>query len=76
MVDTFTVSELEVFLKELKTALYQGHLSVSYADKSITYRSTNEMEKAIARIQKEINSQNSVTPTRAHYINSNKGTIC
>ena len=43
-------------LDALKTAFASGHLRVQRGDLSVTYQSTEQMQKAIATIEDEINA--------------------
>ena len=49
-----TIEEMKVQRDALKEALNSGALQVRHGDKSITYQSTANMEKALRRLEAEI----------------------
>lgn len=52
----------------LRAAVKQGVSSVSYADRTVTYRSLDEMRKLLAEMENAVNA-----PKRVRRIASNKG---
>ncbi len=47
-------------LDALKDAYASGHVHVQFADRAVTYRSLDEMERAIARIQAELSGETNI----------------
>lgn len=44
----------------LKAAIASGTLSVSYSDRSVTYRAMHEMQAALAMMQREVQGASAV----------------
>lgn len=63
----------EAQLQALKNALASGVLTVSFGDRTMTYRSVDELKKAIAQVQGEIDKQNGTTTTRQVRTYTSKG---
>lgn len=61
------LATLQTQLEALKAARASGALSVRHGDTSVTYRSMDELIKAIEAVQKEINAANGTT-RRPRYV--------
>jgi hypothetical protein len=59
-------------LEALQEAMASGTLTVTYEGRSITYRSVQELQRAIAVVQNALNQQ-SGKRTRQYRLSSSKG---
>lgn len=58
----------------LKTAIAKAERRVTYGDKTVEYRSLDEMLKALAVIQAEVTAANGgATPSRTIYVQHGRG---
>ena len=74
MPTTLTPTQLQTMLDALYTAVGAGATSVSYENKTINYRSADEMRAAIASIENQLSGQlGAVAPPRTILIRSRKG---
>ena len=51
-----TLAEKQQLLKDLKTARYTGAKRIKFRERDVTYRTDEEMRKAIADLEKDIGS--------------------
>lgn len=58
---------------ELKKAIATGALSVKIADRSIAYRSTEEMIRILSMIENEIAGNANANSIKTYYVSHNKG---
>ena len=68
----------ETQLQALEAALAQGERRVSFGDKTVEYRSVEELQAAIREVRKSISQQASATglwpgPTRQIRVTTSKG---
>jgi len=54
-------------LTALKDALASGKVSVRFGDKSIEYRSVDDLRKAIAVVEREVNGTDAVKLVKAYF---------
>jgi len=54
-------------LAALKDALASGKLSIRFGDRSIQYRSVDELRKAIAIVEKEVNGASATKVVKAYF---------
>lgn len=66
---TYTTTQLEA----LKRALATGERRVSFGDKTIEYRSVDELQAAIRTVETEIARGTGVSPKRQIRITTSKG---
>lgn len=66
---TYTTTQLDA----LKRALATGERRVSFGDKTLEYRSVDELQAAIRMVETEIARGTGVSPTRQIRITTRKG---
>lgn len=66
---TYTTTQLDA----LKRALATGERRVSFGDKTLEYRSVDELQAAIRTVETEIARGTGVSPTRQIRITTSKG---
>jgi len=54
-------------LAALKDALASGKLSIRFGDRSIQYRSVDELRKAIAIVEKEVNGASATKIVKGYF---------
>ena len=70
MADT---TELEAQRSALKKAMRSGVLSVEHGDKSVRYRSMNELRAALADLDAEIAIETGSRRNRVFYLSNDRG---
>lgn len=65
-----TTTEIQQQIDTLERALGDGALKVKYRDQEITYRSRQDMEASIARLQKKLDAANGTTRVSRIYVTS------
>jgi hypothetical protein len=68
-----TVSELEARLEALKAQRDSAVARVSYDGRSVEYRGTAEIARAIAELERELQALQGTTPVRQIRIYTSKG---
>ena len=68
-----TVAELEARLESLKAQRDSAVALVSYDGRSVEYRGTTEIARAIAELEKELHALEGKTPVRHIRIYTSKG---
>ena len=68
-----TVTELEVRLEALKAQRDSAVARVSYDGRSVEYRGTAELARAIAELERELQAAQGSTPVRQIRIYTSKG---
>ncbi len=63
----FTQSDIDA----LKSAMASGELSVQFQDKSVRYRSINEMQSVLAMMEREVGSGGASSSRR--FVSTSKG---
>lgn len=73
MFDDYTLAEVKAMRKELAEAIATGAMQVKFADRTVQYRSLEEMRRTLALMDQAITAKNSGNPLRRILINSKKG---
>jgi hypothetical protein len=68
-----TIAELEARLETLKAQRDSAVARVSYDGRSVEYRGTAEIARAIADLERELQAAQGVTPVRQIRIYTSKG---
>jgi hypothetical protein len=68
-----TVAELEARLEALKAQRDSAVVRVSYDGRSVEYRGTAEIARAIAELERELQTAQGTTPVRQIRIYTSKG---
>lgn len=68
-----TIYELQQRLASLQTQRDSGVAKVSYGGRSVEYRTLADIDKAISRLNEEINAANGVTKKRTIKTYTSKG---
>ena len=68
-----TLIELQARLEEVKQAFHSGMLTCAYEGKTVTWRSSSEMQAAIASLEAEIAALTGTSPVRSVLVRSRKG---
>lgn len=67
------MTELEAQRAALKKAMRSGVLSVEHGDKSVRYRSMNELRAALADLDAEIDAATGTRRNRVFYLSNDRG---
>lgn len=67
------LSQLQSQREALRSALYQGVLSVRAGDKTVTYKSNTEMKDALAALEQEIAEKEGRSKVKRILPYANKG---
>lgn len=67
------LSQLQSQREALRSALYQGVLSVRAGDKTVTYKSNTEMKNALAALEQEIAEKEGKNKVKRILPYANKG---
>ena len=67
------LSQLQSQREALRSALYQGVLSVRAGDKTVTYKSNTEMKNALAALEQEIAEKEGRSKVKRILPYANKG---
>lgn len=70
MADESRIAKLQAQRTALIDAIATGALSVSHGDKSTTFRSINEMEQSIRRIEQELCAEGVAVPIRNRQVHA------
>jgi hypothetical protein len=68
-----TISQLETRIEKLKRARASGHARVTYGDRTVEYRSVDEINAAIAADERDLASLRGSRRVRGFYFSSDKG---
>lgn len=68
-----TLAELTARRDALESALASGVLSLREGDKSVTYRSFEEMSQALSDVERQLAAADGTVPTRRVYPQTTKG---
>lgn len=68
-----TASVIQAEIDDLRAAIGSGALTVSYPDRSTTYRSMSEMRQALQMLQGELADANGTTRVKQVYFQPSKG---
>lgn len=68
-----TATEIENDIKTVRAAIGSGALSVSYSDRSVTYRSMIELRQALQLLETELSGVNGTARVRSVAFMTGKG---
>lgn len=60
------LNELESFLESLQFAMYSGEMTVKHRERTVIYRTLEEMERIEARLEARIQKMRNKTSTRPY----------
>lgn len=71
--DDFTLDELKAFRTALVRAMVSGTRRVTAGDRTVEYRSVDEMERALGLLDQAIGSRSNLTRVQSIRLNTSSG---